>query len=265
MAYDLKKESDVKEYVDKLGVEYRFGCYSEKKPEACHLLGDYLEGIKKDFEKASKVYKSTCDDYGYAKSCYKYGNYCFLGKGKSGSKGDPRVAYEYYEKGCNLNDSDACLHSGLLLVSRSMPKEIDRNVPKGLEFLTKSCDMNNATACFYLSGMHISGVQKKPDQSAATVSAGNESAPPAGKTPLKDSDYIVLKDMKKAFQFAHKACELRNMYACANLSQMYARGDGIEKNEKEAEKYKKLALEMQDEVKKQQETLGFQQGVGMPN
>jgi len=46
---------------------------------------------------------------------------------------------------------------------------------------------------------------------------------------------------------------------------MYARGDGIEKNEKEAEKYKKLALEMQDEVKKQQETLGFQQGVGMPN
>lgn len=96
----------------------------------CHLLGDYLEGIKKDFEKASKVYKSTCDDYGYAKSCYKYGNYSFLGKGKSGSKGEPRVAYQYYEKGCNLNDSDACLHSGLLLVSRSMPKEIDRNVPK---------------------------------------------------------------------------------------------------------------------------------------
>ncbi|KAH8396006.1 hypothetical protein KR222_001498 [Zaprionus bogoriensis] len=257
MAYDLKKESDVKEYVEKLGVEYRFGCYSEKKPEVCHLLGDYLEGIKKDFEKASKVYKSTCDDYGYAKSCYKYGNYSFLGKGKSGSKGEPRVAYQYYEKGCNLNDSDACLHSGLLLVSRSMPKEIDRNVPKGLQFLTKSCDMNNATACFYLSGMHISGVQKKPEDGASVT------APPVKN--LKDSDYIVLKDMKKAFQFAYKACELRNMYACANLSQMYARGDGTEKNEKEAEKYKKLALEMQDEVKKQQETLTFQQGVGMPN
>ncbi|EDW75050.1 uncharacterized protein Dwil_GK19908 [Drosophila willistoni] len=269
MAYDLKKESDVKEYIDKLGVEYRFGCYSEKKPEACHLLGDYLEGIKKDFEKASKVYKSTCDDYGYAKSCYKYGNYSFLGKGKSGGKGEPRVAYEYYEKGCNLNDSDACLHSGLLLVSRSMPKEIDRNVPKGVEFLTKSCDMNNATACFYLSGMHISGVQKKPEDTAAISSSGSaisgvNSTTTASKTP-KESEYIVLKDMKKAFQFAHKACELRNMYACANLSQMYARGDGIEKNEKEAERYKKLALEMQEEIKKQQETLGFQQGVGMPN
>ncbi|KAH8399819.1 hypothetical protein KR215_003237 [Drosophila sulfurigaster] len=265
MAYDLKKESDVKEYVEKLGVEYRFGCYSEKKPEVCHLLGDYLEGIKKDFEKASKVYKSTCDDYGYAKSCYKYGNYSFLGKGKSGSKGEPRVAYQYYEKGCNLNDSDACLHSGLLLVSRSMPKEIDRDVPKGLQFLTKSCDMNNATACFYLSGMHISGVQKKPEDAAAATSTTTTAAAGGKAAGVKDTDYIVLKDMKKAFQFAYKACELRNMYACANLSQMYARGDGIEKNEKEAEKYKKLALEMQDEVKKQQETLGFQQGVGMPN
>ncbi|SPP89636.1 cytochrome c oxidase assembly factor 7 homolog [Drosophila guanche] len=260
MAYDLKKESDVKEYIDKLGVEYRFGCYSERKPEACHLLGDYLEGIKKDFEKASKVYKSTCDDYGYAKSCYKFGNYSILGKGKSGSKGEPRVAYQYYEKGCNLNDSDACLHSGLLLVSRSMPKEIDRNVPKGLELLTKSCDMNNANACFYLSGMHISGVQTRTEPGAVPASSG----PTPAKT-LKDSDYIVLKDMKKAFQFAFKACELRNVYACANLSQMYARGDGIEKNEKEAEKYKKLALEMQEEIKKQQDTLGFQQGVGMPN
>lgn len=250
MAYDLKKESDVKEYIEKLGVEYRFGCYSEKRPEVCHLLGDYLEGIKKDFEKASKVYKSTCDDYEYAKSCYKYGNYSFLGKGKSGSKGDPRIAYSYYEKGCKLNDSDSCLHSGLLLVSRSMPKVIERNVPKGLEYLTKSCDMNNATACFYLSGMHISGVQKQAEEHVSTK-------------PAKESDYIVLKDMKKAFDFAYKACELRNMYACANLSQMYARGDGTDKNEKEAEKYKKMALEMQDEVKKHQQTLNFQQGLKM--
>lgn len=136
---------------------------------------------------------------------------------------------------------------------------------QGLQFLTKSCDMNNATACFYLSGMHISGVQKKPDDVTVGSGTGTSTVTPAVKTSGKDTDYIVLKDMKKAFQFAYKACELRNMYACANLSQMYARGDGIEKNEKEAEKYKKLALEMQDEVKKQQETLSFQQGVGMPN
>ena len=30
---------------------FRFGCYHEKDPAACHLLGDYWEGIKKDFIK----------------------------------------------------------------------------------------------------------------------------------------------------------------------------------------------------------------------
>lgn len=55
----------------------------------CHLLGDYLEGVKKDFEKASKVYRSTCDDYGYSKSCLKYGKYAILGKGGNGTDGDP--------------------------------------------------------------------------------------------------------------------------------------------------------------------------------
>ncbi|XP_055388840.1 cytochrome c oxidase assembly factor 7 homolog [Condylostylus longicornis] len=267
MSYDLKKESDVKEYLEKLGIEYRFGCYSEKKPEVCHLLGDYLEGIKKDFEKASKVYKSNCDDYGYAKSCYKYGNYSFLGKGKSGSKGDPKLAYQYYEKGCALNDPDACLHSGLLLVSRAMPKQIERNVPKGVEFLAKSCDMNNATACFYLSGMHISGVQKQENIESNSPQTKNPSkqttsnVPKGGSIISDKEEYYIHKDMKKAFQFAYKACELRNMYACANLSQMYARGDGTEKNEEKAEKFKKMALEMQDEVKKQQQTLTFQQGI----
>lgn len=33
MAFDLQSETDVKDYIEKLGIEYRFGCYSEKKPE----------------------------------------------------------------------------------------------------------------------------------------------------------------------------------------------------------------------------------------
>lgn len=38
MAFDLKNEADVKEYVEKLGVEYRFGCYSEKKADGKLLI-----------------------------------------------------------------------------------------------------------------------------------------------------------------------------------------------------------------------------------
>ncbi|CAO1439482.1 unnamed protein product [Diamesa tonsa] len=252
--FDLQKESDVKDYIEKLGIEYRFGCYSEKKPEVCHLLGDYLESIKKDFDKASKVYRSNCDDYGYGKSCLKFGNYSFLGKGRAAAtdKGNPRQALQYYEKGCDLTtpDADCCLHSGLLMVSKTMTKEIERDVLKGFNFLSKSCKMDNGTACFYLSGMHISGVLKKEVEAKANVTSTH-----------KESDYVVAKDMKKAFEFAARACELKNMYACANLSQMYARGDGTEKSEKLSDQYKKKALEMQEELKKSQATLEFQQGI----
>lgn len=34
MSYDFKKEEDVKEYIKNLGIEYRFGCYSEKDPQS---------------------------------------------------------------------------------------------------------------------------------------------------------------------------------------------------------------------------------------
>lgn len=109
--------------------------------------------------------------------------------------------------------------------------------------------MNNATACFYLSGLHIAGVHSDPEKDTTTELSAKRDA----------KDYILPKDMTKAFDYATKACGLRNMYACANLSQMYARGDGTEKSEEKAEKFKKLAIELQDEVKKQQQTLAFQQ------
>lgn len=96
----------------------------------CHLLGDYLESVKKDYEKAAKLFRSNCDDYGFPRSCYKFGNYLFIGRGISGGKGSPLDAYKYYEKGCNLKDPDACLHSGLILVSKAMPKEVERDVSK---------------------------------------------------------------------------------------------------------------------------------------
>lgn len=40
MSYDLKSETDVKDYLEKLGIEYRFGCYSEKKPD-----GDFFYNL----------------------------------------------------------------------------------------------------------------------------------------------------------------------------------------------------------------------------
>lgn len=95
---DLKDSEEVADYLENLGIEYRFGCYHEKDPKACHLLGDYLESIKKDFNKAFKLYTNNCDEYGHGHSCHKVAGYKFVGKGCS-KDGDE--AYEYFRKGIN--------------------------------------------------------------------------------------------------------------------------------------------------------------------
>ncbi|MCL4131734.1 UNVERIFIED_CONTAM: hypothetical protein GTU68_018974 [Idotea baltica] len=228
MSYDLKKEEDVKEFLDNLGIEYRFGCFNEKNPSSCHLLGDYLESVKKDFEKAAKVYRSNCDDSSHPKSCYKYANYRFLGKGL---KKDLPDASKYYDKGCTAGDKDACLNGGLLCVSNSKAnEELPKNYTKGLELLTKACEKENAFSCHYLSGMYIIGVE---DQ--------------------------IPKDMTKAFKFSSKGCELGNMQACANVSQMYRKGDGVEQNLVKSEEFKKKALDMQKQLIEATQ-VEFQQG-----
>lgn len=62
---------------------------------------------------------------------------------------------------------------------------------QGLELLDKACTGNNAFSCYYISGIFIQGV--------------------------KD---VIAKDMSKAFDYSNKACDLGNMYACANVSQV---------------------------------------------
>ncbi|KAK9884328.1 hypothetical protein WA026_005278 [Henosepilachna vigintioctopunctata] len=242
MAYDFKSEEDVKEFIKNLGIEYRFGCYSEKNPEVCHLLGDYLEAISKDFEKAAVVYRSNCDDYKYGKSCLKYGTYMLTGKGVR--KSDQKVAFDYFEKGCELGNETACLHQGLLYICENEEKRIVRDVRKGMSLLEKSCYAKNANACYYLSGMYISGVKKKQIDKNLTDLDG----------------YEIEKDMKKAFTFASEGCNLGNIYSCANLSQMYRKGEGVAKNQELADKYKAIALDLQDQINSNK-TLTFQEGL----
>uniref|UniRef100_A0A6M2DMN9 Putative cytochrome c oxidase assembly factor 7 protein rhagoletis zephyria n=1 Tax=Xenopsylla cheopis TaxID=163159 RepID=A0A6M2DMN9_XENCH len=246
MSYDLKDEESVKQYIENLGIEYRFGCYHEKKPEVCHLLGDYFEAIKKDFEKAAKVFQTNCDDSGHGKSCFKYGTYTLLGKGAR--KPNHKEAISYFEKSCKGGDPDGCLYAGLLRTSSSPIPEVEHKFERGLKMLEQSCEGKNAHACYYISGLYMTGY----DSSQINKKA-------AEKEFKNIANFKLLKDMKKAFEFSEKACALRNIYACANLSQMYRRGDGVPKNDELADKYKKLTLDMQDELKKDQPELRFQQ------
>jgi len=44
--YDLKDEKQAQEYLDRIGIEYRFQCYHENLPEGCHRLADFLEAFR---------------------------------------------------------------------------------------------------------------------------------------------------------------------------------------------------------------------------
>lgn len=119
----------------------------------------------------------------------------------------------------------------------------------GYNYLKKSCDGNIDMACHYLCGMYISGVPKN-------IAEFN----PHNPSKNKNIDFLIKPDMKQAFQFAKKACELGNMYACANVSMMYAKGEGTEKNQEECNRYKQIAIDLQKAHETTKE-VKFQQGL----
>lgn len=113
--------------------------------------------------------------------------------------------------------------------------------------LEKSCAAQNGMACYYLSGLYIAGAKN-----------GNKVG-----EKNNQQEFDLPRNMEKAFKYALEGCKLGNMYSCANVSQMYAKGDGVEKNQELADQFKKKALEMQDEATKHSDTLKF--GLGLDN
>lgn len=221
MAYDLKNEDEIKEYIENLGIEYRFSCYHEKNRDGCHLLGDYLEAIKKDFCKAAIVYKSNCDDYNLGKSCFKYAEYRHVGKG---CKMDKEIAYDYFVKGCQYDHRDSCFLAGVMLTASGNRQ---KDYLQGLKFLEKGCNDNSANSCYFASGLFIKG---------------NEQIP---------------RNMTTAFEYSTKACNLGHPQACANLSQMYLKGEGTDQNAELAKKFQKIAKEIQNQHLKQFHQIKF--------
>ncbi|KAK6621787.1 hypothetical protein RUM44_001594 [Polyplax serrata] len=223
MAWNLKSKEELKEFLDNLGIEYRYGCFSEKNPELCHLLGEYLHVVKSDFQKAARIYKTNCDDYNHPRSCHAYGNYAILGKGQE--KQSVETAYKYYLKACELDSEPSCFNAGIIAMRGDANINREKDYTKGLALVDKACTLNHMNACYYLSGLYISGT----------------------------SDKVIDKDMKQAFKYSERACRLGNSYACSNVSIMYKKGDGVEKDEKMSEKYRKLADQLSIKLEPERE------------
>lgn len=187
-----------------------------------------MESVKKDFSKAATIYRSTCDDYKFSRSCHKYGGYALTGKGCTE---DHPAAFSYYQKGCSLGEGDSCFYAGLMKIAENNKIKVQKDYPEGMALLNQSCDKGNDSGCYYLSGLYLTGVQN-----------------------------VLEKDMSKAFEFSTKACELGNIFACSNLSQMYTRGDGVKKSKDMAEKFQKKAKDLEQQLQAKFKPIEMEQG-----
>ncbi|XP_016920806.1 cytochrome c oxidase assembly factor 7 homolog [Apis cerana] len=230
--YDLKSSEEVQEYLKNLHIEYQFGCLNEKKPEVCHLLGDYNESIKQDSKEAIKIYKNNCDEFNYGRSCTKYGDYKVIGKECAK---DPIEAFKYMQKGCDNSDPRGCLHAGALALSQTkLESSKDSQISLGIKLLRKACDANQEKACFYLSGIFLNGIEG-----------------------------IIEKNLKEAYVLSLKCCELNNPYACANVSLMHKKGDGVQQNAELANTFKLRAEEIMKELQQNRSSIKFHQGINL--
>lgn len=225
MNVNFKDESEVKEYLKNIGIEYRYGCYSEKNPESCHLLADYLEVIAREPEKAANLYRSTCDDMAMVLSCDKYGRLLATG---SGCEKNLTLAGDYLTRACRMGNKRSCASAAKVLTHGAGVGEQARTT--ATELLTIGCEADSAESCFQLSVLH-----------------------------LKSETGAVPARLTQALLYGKRACELDHAIACANVSRMYRRGDGVLADQKLADMFLRKA---QDIVKSEKEaSVNFQRGV----
>jgi len=209
--FDLKDEKEAQEYLDRVGVEYRFQCYHEGRADGCHRLGDYFEAFKKEYDKARKIYAKNCDENHYGISCFKLGNYSFLGRGCAK---DFLAAFDAYRRGCVFGYGASCYNAALLMEDGRGNADGHKDFVAAAELLRNGCKADDMPACFRLSTYYITG---------------------------KDG---VERDMKQAFTYAKIACDKDYILACHNLRQMYAKGEGTEQNKELADFYLQKTKEL---------------------
>jgi len=213
--FDLKDEKEAKEYIDRVGVEYRFQCFHEGRADGCHRLADYVEAFKHEYDKARKIYAKNCDENHYGISCFKLGNYHLLGKACTK---DFLAAFDAYRRSCAFGYGGGCYNGALLMEDGRGNADGQKDHAAAAEMLRNGCKVNDIPACFRLSTYYITGQQ------------GME------------------RDMKQAFTYSKIACDADHILACHNLSRMYAEGQGIEQNQELADYYKKKTKQMHKEM-----------------
>nr|XP_040569060.1 cytochrome c oxidase assembly factor 7 homolog isoform X1 [Lepeophtheirus salmonis] len=234
---DFENRSEVLEYLNNLGVEYRFGCYQEKKAEVlfevCHLLGDFLQAIEGNQKQAYLTYKQNCDKRDFPASCETAGLYRVNNKANCGI--DWNDGLRYLRKSCDMNWYSGCHRAGFVATlnpsSKKYPfKDSLPDFQQGLEDLKKACDGGEiGEACHIYSSFFLTGL-----------------------------DNHVKEDIPKGLEYAEKACDRKVFQACFNAARVYELGlGGVAKDSEKSEVYIKKFDAFINEIKNPDGNLEF--------
>ncbi|VDK20756.1 unnamed protein product [Anisakis simplex] len=232
-------QAERREYVKNIGIEYRFGCYEEKRPESCQLLAEYMEAIEKNTKAAFQLFKSNCDQYDYPKSCYKYAMYLLAGKECEPSL---KKMIEPLEKACEANIPGACRYLSLVYWNGEPDRVADSE--KAEKFMKKACELEDSQACWLLSTWFMGPTQKFVHASPVK----NEDKSRIGQLPRR---------MDLALEYGIRACDLQVPQSCANVGRMYKLGDGIDKDPDKAKEFLEKAKAIMTSIKERDQQTGF--------
>lgn len=221
-----REQAERREYVKNIGIEYRFGCYEEKRPEMCQLLGEYLEAIELNFTAAYNMFKTNCEERGFPKSCYKYAMYILAGKECEASL---KKMIEPLEKSCEANMPEGCRYLSLVHWNGEKDRKPDAELAE--KYMKKACELEDAEACWLLSTWYIG-------RDAKFVTSG-------AKKPRKQNPNLgeLKRNIDLALKYGIRACDFGCFQSCGNVSRIYRLGDGIERDPEKAKLYLEKAKE----------------------
>jgi len=236
---EVQKERQA--YVKNIGIEYRYGCYEEKRADSCHILAEYMEAIEQNFSKAYTLFKENCESKLYPKSCYKYAKYLIAGKECEASL---KGTIKPLEIACDANVPPACRLLSLVHWNGEPDREPDSK--KAESYMKKACELEDSEACWLLSTWYIGNHEK------FKISKGGEK-----KTVEQHRIGQLEKNMEEAVKYGKMACDLNVAQSCANVARMYKLGDGIKKDPDLAKEYLEKAKAMVEILKGGGNTSGF--------
>uniref|UniRef100_A0A0M3I8P6 Sel1 repeat family protein n=1 Tax=Ascaris lumbricoides TaxID=6252 RepID=A0A0M3I8P6_ASCLU len=242
-------QAERREYVKNIGIEYRFGCYEEKRADSCQLLAEYMEAIELNTKGAFSLFKTNCEQKKYPKSCYKYAMYLLAGKECEPSL---KKMIEPLETACQANIPGACRY--LSLVYWNGEKDRPADSAKAEKYMKKwcflcyrinlACELEDAQACWLLSTWFMGPMTK-----FITTSSG--------KTEDKSALGQLPRRMDLALKYGIRACDLQVPESCANVGRMYKIGDGVSKDPEKAKEYLDKAKEIMLNIKQRDAQPGF--------